>query len=529
MRNQVTAAKRTPLRDRAAYMRAYRARRKAEAHPQQLAPAGDLFGWIEELTVPSGPLRGQPFRLPAWQRSFLDDALAPGVREAGCSVSRKNGKSHLIASVLLAHLVGVLNRPLWRGIVVSLTGALAVELRVAIEQLAEASGLADQIEVRRSPYPGRILGLQGAELTILASDKATGHALGADLAVIDEAGLLQEDRRHLWQAIYSSVSGRDGRVLYISILGDGEMFRELQARAGEPGIVWHEYSAPAGCDLDDEAAWHAANPGLKTGIKSIAYMRDAAQRALANPSDMAGFRAHDLNAPTSPSRETLCAAEDWRAVEVGGERLGPAYLGVDLGGSRSMTCAALYFVDTGYLEVWGAFPGTPPLAARSRADAQGEAYVEMERRHELKVYPGLRVTPVDEFLDDVQARLEGVDLRLIGGDRYRGSEFLDTIERAFPGVPIETRGVGKGSDGSSDIRSFQKVVYSGKLRSAESLLMRSAIDASALTRDSNGNVALDKSRARGRIDALQASVIAVGMGEREHARPVTPQRYHGLL
>ena len=518
-----------PKRDRAAYMRDYRARRKAKENPLQLAPAGDLFEWIEGLRVPTGPLRGKPFKLPAWQRSYLTEALAPAVREAGLSVSRKNGKSHLIGALLLAHLVGPLNGERWRGIVVSLTGQLAVELRVAIEQLAEASGLADQIEVRRSPFPGRIVGLNGAELTILASDRATGHALGCDVAVVDEAGLLGEDRRALWAAIYSSVSGRDGRVLYISIQGDSPMFRELQARAGQPGIVWHEYAAPAGCDLDDEASWHAANPGLKSGIKSIAYMRDAAQRALANPSDASGFRSHDLNAPTSPSRETLCGVEDWRAVEVGGERLGPAYLGVDLGGSRSMTCAALYFPDTGYLEVWGGFAGTPPLAARSRADGMGEEYLEMQRRHELKTYPDVRVTPVDEFLFDALAHLEGVDLRLIGGDRYRGDEFLDTIERAFPGTPIETRGVGKGSDGSSDIRSFQKVIYSGKLRSAESVMMRAAIDSSEIIRDSNGNAALNKSRTRGRIDALQASVISVGLGEREHSKPVTPQRYHGLV
>ena len=295
----------------------------------------------------------------------------------------------------------------------------------------------------RSPFPGRVLGLQGSELTILASDKATGHALGADVAVIDEAGLLQEDRRHLWQAIYSSVSGRDGRCIYISIQGDSPMFRELQARQGQPGIVWHQYTAPEGCELDDESAWHAANPGLSSGIKSLTYMKDASQRALANPSDASGFRAHDLNQPQSPTRETLCAVEDWRKLEVGGERLGKAYLGVDLGASSSMTCASLYFPETGYLEVWGAFPGTPPLAARSRADGMGDAYLRMEERTELKVYEGLRVTPVDEFLFDVQTHLQDVDLRLIGGDRYRGPEFDDTVRASVP--RHAHRGSGSGS------------------------------------------------------------------------------------
>ena len=82
--------------------------------------------WAESrLTIPTGPLRGQPFKIADWQRQFLVDALAPGIREAGLSVARKNGKSGLIAALLLAYLVGPLNSTLWRGIVVSETGLLA--------------------------------------------------------------------------------------------------------------------------------------------------------------------------------------------------------------------------------------------------------------------------------------------------------------------------------------------------------------------------------------------------------------------
>ena len=34
--------------------------------------------------------------------------------------------------------------------------------------------------------------MRGARLDILASDRATGHAVGGDLAIIDEAGLMPE-------------------------------------------------------------------------------------------------------------------------------------------------------------------------------------------------------------------------------------------------------------------------------------------------------------------------------------------------
>lgn len=235
-----------PKRNRAEYMRDYRARKRAESSPpmpvraDSSEDAGDVVAeWAEStLRVPTGPLRGQPYRLDSWQREWLSAALAPGIREAGLSVARKNGKSGLVAALLLCYLCGPLNAPNWRGVVVSLTGALAAELREAIRQTAEISGLSDRLTIKQSPPPGSITGQDGATLTILASDKATGHAIGADVCVIDESGLLDENRRELWAAVLSSVSGRDGRLLAISIRGHGAMFSELAARAGSPGVVW---------------------------------------------------------------------------------------------------------------------------------------------------------------------------------------------------------------------------------------------------------------------------------------------------
>ena len=178
------------------------------------ADAADAFiAWAEStLVVLTGPMRGQPFRIPEWQREYVREALADAVREAGLSVARKNGKSGLIAALALAFLCGPLNAEYWRGLVISLTGGLAKELRDAVQFTAEASGLGKSITVYRSPAPGRIEGMHGARLDILASDRATGHAVGGDLVIVDEAGLLEEGQRDLWAAVASSLSGRDGRL-----------------------------------------------------------------------------------------------------------------------------------------------------------------------------------------------------------------------------------------------------------------------------------------------------------------------------
>jgi len=485
-------------------------------------PAADLIAWAEStLLVPDGMLRGKPFRIDPWQADFLRDALAPGVREAGLSVARKNGKTGLIAVLLLGYLVGPLHRPRWRGVVTSMTGDLAKELRTAIMATADLSGLMF-LQERVSPTPGRIFGPEGVRLDLLAADKATGHGIGADLAVIDEAGLMGENQRNLFNAMLSCVSGRDGRTVCISIQGDGPMFRELGERQDDESVVWHCYQPEPRCAIDDEAAWHAGNPGLRSGIKSLNYMRDMARRALNSPANQSTFRAYDLNLPQDPSRETICMPEQWDRCVVAEPppRDGECVLGIDLGGSTSMTAACAVWPATGRMETWAAFPSEPSLRERGAADGVQNLYVTMAERGELRTYPGL-VTPVTEFLLECHDRLAGERIVEVGADRYRRAEAMQAIADAGLAWPMVWRGQGASAtaDGSHDVRAFQRAVLSAWLRTADCLLMVQAIAASAVLRDPRGNPALDKSKSRGRIDALSAAVIAVGLAERLRAAP----------
>ena len=97
---------------------------------------------------------------------------------------------------------------------------------------------------------------------------------------------------------------------------------------------------------------------------------------------------------------------------------------------------------------------------------------------------------------------------------------LDGLAMAGVEWPIVWRGSGASpvADGTHDVTAFQKFVR-GSLRVRESLLLASAISDSSLRYDGAGNAALDKSRSRGRIDALSAAVIACGLGSRIIARP----------
>ncbi|WP_340609401.1 terminase large subunit domain-containing protein [Xenorhabdus bharatensis] len=75
----------------------------------QLSRGEKVIAFIERFCfVPEGALFGKPLRLEAFQQKFIREIYdnPSGTRTAYLSIARKNGKTGLIAGILLAHLVG---------------------------------------------------------------------------------------------------------------------------------------------------------------------------------------------------------------------------------------------------------------------------------------------------------------------------------------------------------------------------------------------------------------------------------------
>ena len=506
--------------------RAYRARKRPPPPPLKRPPlattARSLARWVRQsLKVPAGhPRAGQPFRIARWQLAVLADCLTH--HEVLLSVARKNGKSALIAIFVLAHLAGPVRKAGWRCGVLSVNRSKAGELLDQIEQIADASNLSG-LTFRRQPR--RILSETGA-VDIESADRGAGHASGFDAAVIDEIGLLGERDRPLVAGMRSSVSARDGRFISLSVFGDGPFIPEIVERRGERGLAVHLYQSDPDLPVDSPEAWRQSNPGLGV-VKSRAYMARESRRVLVSTSDQPSFRALDLNLPGAPAAELITTPEQWRCCEVPVESLpprdGPVAVGIDLGMDQSFTSAGLFWPATGRFEVRTACPDRPALAKRAKRDGAGAVYERAVERGDLWPLSGI-VTPVPGFLSRLAGDLAGCRVAAVGCDRFRHHELVRVLgDLGLAWRPVwRGSGLRAGEHMDADVRAFQRGVATGAIRTPRNLMMAYSLSQAKVVRDGQGHVVhLKGIRQRARIDPVQASVIAAGLGESFKARKST--------
>ena len=519
---------RKSLTGRAAYQREYRARQREAKHPHldgmapgpglPADPAQAIADWSTEcLIVPPGhPRAGEPMTLPDYGVDFLRDVFDPRYSEISLLIARKNSKSGVAAVMLLAHLIGPVRSLGFRAGIVSVSKEKANELKMQMEAIAEASKLRG-LTFRRSPAPGRVESRFGS-VDILSTESG-GMASGFDIACADELGLFQPRDRELVNSMRSSVSARGGRFVSLSVIGDSPFVKEILDRKDkDPHLSVHLFQAREGCALDSEEDWLLANPGLACGIKQRSYFIAESTRVSFSTADQSSFRALDLNLPATPGTEMICSLSDWSKCETP-DPPAPSkrcWIGLDMGGSASMSCVAAWF-DNGLLKVWGAFPRIPSLKQRARQDSAN--YGVMAQRGELLTF-GERTTDALALIKHVHREL-GPGVKVVGAaaDSFRRSEVEDAIAAAECRWPMEFRRVGSGPDGHQDVAAFQRAVLDAKFRTKPSLLLVSSIVNSAVRRDGNGNASLDKRKANGRIDPMQASIICAGLVERAANKP----------
>ncbi|MDO8264631.1 MAG: terminase large subunit [Gallionella sp.] len=479
-----------------------------------------VIAFIEKhCLTPDGEHVGKPFVLADFQKQFIRDVYdnPAGTRRAILSVSRKNGKSGLIAGLLLAHLVGPeakQNAQLVSGAMSRDQAALVFNLASKMVQLSpKLSSI-----VRIIPSGKRLLGLPlNTEYKALAADGKTAHGLSPVLAILDEIGQVRGPQSDFIDAITTS-QGAHAAPLLIAISTSAANDADLLSvwiddakTSKDPRIVSHVYAAPKGCDLMDESAWRAANPALGL-FRSLDDLREQLTQAQRMPSMENSARNLLLNQRIS-TVSPFISPNVWQSC--GGAVLpfgdAPVFCGLDLSARCDLTALVIIGKIAGVWHVvthaW-----TPEQGLHDRAKRDRAPYDVWHRQGYLHSTPGATIDY--EFVaTDMAAILSGLNVQAVAFDRWRIDLLQKELDKIGCDLPLIPHGQGF-KDMSVSLDALEAELLNGRVAHGGHPVLAMCASNAIVIKDPAGGRKLDKSKTTGRIDALQAMAQAFGAAAR---------------
>lgn len=467
--------------------------------------------------VPEGDLVGQPFVLDDYQRRFIlavyDNPF--GTDTAILSIGRKNGKTALIACLLLCHLAGpeaVLNSQIVSGAKSKEQAALVFDLARKI--INQSPALARVISI--SPSGKKLLGIgRNVGYRALASEGKTAHGASPVLVILDELGQFEGPTDKFVTALTSSQGAYKAPLLIVistQAASDFDLLStwiDAQEKAPDEKRIVHVYSAPADCALDDEKAWAAANPSLGKH-RSIADVQKQARAAIAMPANEPEFRNLILNQRVdmvSPFvSTTVWNANAGDPGDIKGRKV---WAGLDLSSVADLT--ALIGVDeTGgvHCNFW-----TPEVGLAEKSRKEHVRYDVWAKQGFLHTTPGAAIEY--EFIAEyLRGFFDSCDVQALGFDRAL-MNFLrpwlvkagfsdDELERFIP--------FGQGTLSMTPaLRELEVRLIQGKLRHGAHPVLNMCRHNVTVYTDASGGRKFDKQRSRGRIDGMSALANAIGV------------------
>lgn len=484
-----------------------------------------VIAFIEKyLLVPEGDLMGQPIKLEQFQRDFVLAVYdnPHGTHTGVLSIGRKNGKTALIAGLLLAHVAGpeaVQNSQI-------VSGAMAQDQAALVFNLAcKMIDLSPELSVRIRIFPSgkRLLGLaKNVEYKALSAEAKTKHGLSPVLIILDELGQVKGPTDSFITTLQTAQGAYENAMqLIISTQAptDADMLSQIidaQKHEPDPHIVCHVYAAPEGCALEDEEAWRAANPALGV-FRSMADMRKLCAKAKAQPSFAPEFQNLNLNMRVEAAAPFV-SRPTW---EANGEPpiekpKAKVYGGLDLSSVSDLTSAVLVDADDGSV-----FPyfWLPEYDLKGRSERDKVKYNVWHDQGFLLTTPG-KAIQYRFVAMELRRIFDEFDVQVFGFDRYLMSFLKEWLQKEDPrtGKPLFSQAeldkfvdFGQGTASMTPaLRDLEVKLLEGQLRHGKHPVLNMCAFNAKVVGDS-GARKFDKKTARGRIDGMVALAIAVGV------------------
>jgi phage terminase large subunit-like protein len=466
--------------------------------------------------APEGDKIGQPIKLEDFQLRFILEIYDnPYVtHSAYLSIARKNGKTALIACLLLAHLCGpeaVHNSQIVSGAQSKDQAAVVFELAAKMVNMNPA--LVKLVKVM--PSGKRLLGIARNVLyRALAAEGKTAHGLSPVLAILDEVGQVIGPVDKFVTAI-TTAQGAYENPLLIAISTqaptDADMFStwiDAHKHAPDPRVICHVYAAPEDCELDDKRAWIAANPALGK-FRSLSDVEKQAKSAMDMPANEPDFRNLVLNQRVETASpfvsRSVWQANGAEAGNINGKRI---WIGLDLSSVNDLT-ALVAVDDTGgvHSTFW-----LPHIGLREKSRKDKVPYDLWEKEGFLKTTPGKAIEY--EFVADyLRGLFDTADVQALAFDRALMAHLTPWLVKAdFSAHELEKfQPYGQGTLSMTPaLRELEEKLVNTKLRHGNHPVLTMCAANARVVGDS-GARKFDKKHARGRIDGMVSLAMAVGV------------------
>lgn len=467
--------------------------------------------------APEGEHVGKAIKLEQFQRDFILAVYdnPQGTRRAYLSIGRKNGKTALIAGILLAHICGpeaVLNTQIVSGALSRDQAAVVFALAAKMIQLSpELSKL-----VRIVPSSKKLIGLsRNVEFRALSADGRTAHGLSPVLAILDEVGQVRGPRSDFIDAIITAQGAHKAPLLMAistQAPNDADLFSiwlDDARTSKDPRIVSHVYEAPKDCELMDESGWKASNPAIGK-FRSLEDVREQAERAERMPSFEPTFRNLVLNQRVemvSPfiSRGVWLLNSQAPDDSVFYEE--PVYVGLDLSGKTDLTAMVLM----AYRERWHVKPifWTPKKGLRDRAKRDRAPYDVWVDQGFMRAIPGASID-YEAVARDIADALLGMNVQAVAFDRWRFDLLKKELDELAVDLPLHPFGQGF-KDMAPAVDSLETILLNEQMAHGGHPVLTMCMANARVEKDAAGNRKLNKQKATGRIDGAVALAMAVGM------------------
>lgn len=487
-----------------------------------------VIAFIERYcVVPDGKLVGQPIKLEAFQRRFIVDVYdnPAGTARAILSIGRKNGKTALIACLVLAHLVGPearLNSEIVSGARSRKQAALVFKLAAKMVRLS--AKLSQLVHIK--PSQKALIGLpMNVEYEALSAEAETAHGGSPVLAILDEVGQVRGPQDDFVDAIQTSQGAHEDPLLIAistQAAADGDLLSiwiDDAERSKDKHTVCHVYAAPPDCRLNDRKAWKAANPALGV-FRSLPDVEKQAAKAMRMPSEENTFRNLTLNQRVS-RLSPFISRSVWEACGGAVAEFGkvPVFAGLDLSARTDLTALVLIAKLEG---VWHCRPyfWTPEEGLKDRAKRDRAPYDVWQKQGFIRTTPGASVD-LEYVATDLGEILGPLNLQSVAYDRWRIDVLKKELERQQLDLPLVPFGQGF-KDMSPALDELESALLMKQVAHGMNPVLTMCAANAVISKDAAGNRKLDKAKAVGRIDGKVALAMAMGVATAKTEAPKGP-------